>query len=83
MATISIKFLGGMQTITGKTSVQISIDSDSQVKDLSDHLQSLGFDPESSDTIVVLNGRGLGQWAPDRRIQDGDELIVFPSISGG
>jgi len=83
MATITIKFLAGLQTITGKTSVQISVDSNTQVKDLSGHLHSLGFDPESGSTIVVLNGRGLGQWAANRLIQDGDELIIFPSISGG
>ena len=47
MATITIKFLAGLQTITGKTSVQITVDPNTQVKDLSGYLHSLGFDPES------------------------------------
>jgi molybdopterin converting factor small subunit len=53
------------------------------VANLQARLQSMGIDLESEETIISLSGRGLCQWSPDRVLEDGEELAVFPHIAGG
>ena len=83
MATITIKFLAAVQTDLDQSVVQIEVNNDATCKDLQHHLQRLGVDLDARDAVIVLNGRGLRQWPAERKVKDGDQLIVFPLISGG
>jgi sulfur carrier protein ThiS len=46
-------------------------------------LKDLGINPDSPEVIISLSGKGLRQFPADHKLQSGEELIVFPNISGG
>jgi len=44
---------------------------------------ALNIDPDSDQVIISLAGRGIHQYPPGRLLQAGDEVMIFPNISGG
>jgi molybdopterin converting factor small subunit len=83
MFEITIKFLSGMRADMGMSSTTLSLSPDEDMHDLERHLRQLGIDPQANDIIITLNGRGLRQWPPDRRLVPNDVIAIFPLISGG
>ncbi len=83
MATVTVRFLGGMKAPPGEPSIEVALPDGSTVAELRDRLRGLGYDPTSTAIIVTLNGRGLRQWPADRPIGPADEVAVFQRIAGG
>jgi molybdopterin converting factor small subunit len=83
MFEITVKFLAGMRADMGKPSTTLSLSPEADLYDLELHLRQIGVDPQANDIIITLNGRGLRQWPPDRRLVPDDVVAVFPLISGG
>lgn len=83
MFEITVKFLAGMRADMGKSSTTLSLCPEADLCDLERHLRQIGVDPQANDIIITLNGRGLRQWPPDRRLVPDDVVAVFPLISGG
>ncbi len=83
MATVTVQLLGGLAAARGCQRIQIALPEGSSVDDLRRELVALGFDATSPAIIVTLNDRGLRQWPSDRPIAEGDQVAVFPRITGG
>jgi molybdopterin converting factor small subunit len=50
-----------------------------EVAQVSDLLSQFGV-PEKESLMILVNGRDAG---PDRVLQDGDVVAVFPAVAGG
>ena len=83
MMQINVRLLGGLRKERTPAPIQISLPDNATVADLTACLQTLDMDTNSNDIIISLSGRGIGQWPPDRLIQSGEEVVIFPHISGG
>ncbi len=83
MITIPVKLLGGLRQGREKTTLTLLFSDDSTVADLIAELESLAIAPDSEQVIISLNGRGIRQFSPEQSLQQGDEVMVFPNISGG
>lgn len=95
MIDVKIAFLSLLADITGKKFFVLSIDEDSNVKDIINHL-ILKFGKEfekiimkSADTlskyiILGLNGKDIRSFnGLDTIIHQGDEISFLPAIAGG
>lgn len=83
MIAIMVRFLGGLRQEMGKDSCTLWMPEGATVADLEPQLTALGLDLDENRNIAVLNQRGLNQWPPDQRLQNGEEVLVFPHIAGG
>ena len=83
MMAITVKFLGGLRHEMGMGSTTLQLPDGAVVADLESRLRALGLDLDAEKNVVVLEQRGLNQWPPDRRLADGETVIVFPHIAGG
>ncbi len=83
MTKVTAKLLGGLQTPQGGHSLDVALPEGSTVRDLDRRLAALGFDPGSLTIVVTLNGRGLRQWPCDHPVAGGDDVAIFPRITGG
>jgi molybdopterin converting factor small subunit len=54
----------------------MEVPDDTQVSDL---LSQFGV-PEKESLVILVNGRDAG---PDRVLQEGDVVAVFPTLAGG
>jgi molybdopterin converting factor small subunit len=83
MMQINVRLLGGLHKERASAPIQISLPENATVADLTTCLQSLDIVTNSNDIIISLSGRGISQWSPNRLIQSGEEVVIFPHISGG
>jgi molybdopterin converting factor small subunit len=83
MIQVNVRLLGGLRKERNSVPVQISLPDQATVHDLEAYLQTLGMDKSSNDVIISLSGRGITQWPPDRLLEYGEEVVIFPHISGG
>jgi|DewCreStandDraft_5_1066085.scaffolds.fasta_scaffold27382_2 molybdopterin converting factor small subunit len=83
MIEIPVRFLGGLRATMGTSQIILHLPEGATVGDLKSHLVILGVDLHSEDTIIVLNDLGIEQYPADRPLVTGDEVVLFPNISGG
>ncbi len=83
MMAITVKFLGGLRQEMGMDSTTLWLPDEATVADLEARLSALGLDLDAEKNIVVLEQRGLNQWPPERRLANGETVIIFPHIAGG
>jgi molybdopterin converting factor small subunit len=85
--TVQVRYLADLQVRTGRRQEGVILPADSRLQDALDWLNSrYGLTlPEGQAVMVVLNGRGWSQ-LPDKtatRLNEGDQLLLLPPISGG
>jgi len=88
---VSVRFFATVREAAGVPSVTVD------AADIGELLEALGdrFGPRFSRllgepapdperVVVLLNGRNLGRkLSMDRRLSDGDDIAIFPPVSGG
>ena len=80
---IKVKLFASYQDLAGKSEVELKVDPGAsvatvlnQLKELFPRLsERLGF-----NTLIALNGEYVSVTSP---VQDGDEMAIFPPVSGG
>ncbi|MHA2431026.1 MAG: MoaD/ThiS family protein [Promethearchaeota archaeon] len=95
MIDIKIAFLSLLADITGKDAIILSIDENSNIKDIIKKL-NLKFGKEFENTILnspdvlskyiilILNGKDIRSFdGLDTIIHQGDEISFLPAIAGG
>jgi molybdopterin converting factor small subunit len=83
MIAIPVKLLGGIPQDWEKSCITLSFIDGATVADLIVKIRALNIDPDSDQMIISLEGRGIHQYPPGRLLQAGDEVMIFPNISGG
>jgi molybdopterin converting factor small subunit len=83
MIVIPVKLLGGMPQSPENSSITLSFTDGATVTDLIMKIKVLDINPDSDQIIISLDGRGIHQYPPERPLQAGDEVMIFPNISGG
>lgn len=83
MITLQLRLLGGLYQDKLDSPMMLNLPDGSSVQDLENVLKRLGIDPDSTEVIISLSGRGIRQYPAERLLQSDEELIVFPNISGG
>ena len=83
MIVIPVKLLGGIPKSGEKANVTFSFADGATISDLIMKIKTLDVDPDSEQVIISLDGRGIHQYLPERPLQTGDEVMIFPNISGG
>lgn len=89
MATVKVRFFATFREVTG--CLEASVEA-SDVSELLEHLVArfgegfgrLVHDGSSDETVIMVNGRNMSQLqGPRTALADGDEVALFPPISGG
>lgn len=83
MITIRVKLLGGLHRSREASQFEVTLPDGATISDLEAHLSGLDIQSDSGEIIISLSGRGLRQWSQDKRLAPGDEVVIFPNISGG
>jgi molybdopterin synthase sulfur carrier subunit len=91
MAKVTVRFFATVREAAGTARLDVDAGDLSELlivlKDrsgpaLSKILDGLGSDPEG--VVMLINGRNLGRSrAFSHRLLDGDEVAIFPPVSGG
>jgi hypothetical protein len=83
MITLSLRLLGGLHQGKLASAMVLNLPDGASIQDLESQLKELGIHPDSPEVIISLAGKGIRQYPAGHRLQGGEELIVFPNISGG
>jgi sulfur carrier protein ThiS len=83
MIILQLRMLGGLSRDKLASPVTLNLPDGASVGELETLLEDLGINPDSPEVIISLSGKGLRQYPADHKLQSGEELIVFPNISGG
>jgi sulfur carrier protein ThiS len=83
MITLQLRLLGGLSREKLASPMTLKLPDGASVGELVTVLKDLGINPDSPEVIISLSGKGLRQYPADHKLQSGEELIVFPNISGG
>ncbi|MBT4288368.1 MAG: MoaD/ThiS family protein [Deltaproteobacteria bacterium] len=83
---IHIKYLVNIRELTGKKQEYVDFPNSSTLKDFADWLQEqYALVLPSRSIMTLLNGKNWNCY-PEKiatKVQDGDEIVLFPPISGG
>ena len=83
MIYIRLKLLGGLRKEKQTSGIEIEFPDGSTVQDLEIRLRQMEINPDAEEIIVSLSGRGIQQYPPERALENGEEVAVFPHIAGG
>lgn len=83
MITLQLRLLGGLSREKLTSPMTLNLPDGASIGELEAMLKDLGINPDSPEVIISLSGKGLHQYPADHKLQSGEELIVFPNISGG
>lgn len=91
MARVTVKLFATIREAAGTDSVRVEAENSSEILDLlkamfgsrlSRLLDNLDSDPDR--IVILINGRNPGRpLALSQRLSDGDEVAIFPPVSGG
>lgn len=93
--TLTIKFIGALRHLSGKTQLTINFQEGMSLKDLvtkisqqmpklektfSDHQ----FNDSRSNALILINGREISVLnGLETKLNDGDEIVFVPVVHGG
>lgn len=83
MITVKVKLLGSLRQGREKSTMNLEFMDGATMADLIIRLESMDVHLNSDQIIVSLDGRGIHQYQPEHPLQTGNEVIIFPNISGG
>jgi len=92
MAHVKVKYLGNIRGITGKESEEFDVENlDELIQEIGRRYRSKEMDyylseKESTDPSLIIthNGHSVRRVRDyDRKLEDGDEIILMTVISGG
>ena len=93
--TLTIKFIGALRHISGKTQITVSCPKDISLKDLVENLsqdmpslKKTLVDQQLSDArsnaLVLVNGKEISALEGlETKLCDGDEIVFVPVVHGG
>jgi molybdopterin converting factor small subunit len=84
--TVRIKYLSAVRDTTGKRVDELALPQGSKLRDVAGWLQqTYGVEVPGPRLLSTLNGRGWSQLPDllDTELHEGDELALFPLVSGG
>ena len=84
--TVRIRYLSGLRDTTKTRMEEVRFPSGTSLQDVSRWLkEKYGITVPSPSLMSTLNGRGWSQTprALATELQDGDEVALFPLLSGG
>ncbi len=93
--TLSIKFIGALRHISGKTLLSVNYQEDISLKGLIDKLiQELPelkktfsdqqINDSKSNSLILINGREISVLnGLETKLSDGDEIVFVPVVHGG
>jgi sulfur-carrier protein len=82
MASITVKLFAAYQEAYGKSEVVLEIDSGLTVAEVGDRIRT-PFPALHPLAAVTRYGINLGFVEPNAIVQDGDEVVLIPPVSGG
>ncbi len=92
---LTIKFIGALRHLSGKTEFTVSFQEDISIKELVDkitqdfpELKHTFCDQELNDSrsnsLVLINGREISVLnGYETKLEDGDEIVFVPVVHGG
>ena len=92
---LTIKFVGALRHITGKTKLTLDVEKEISVKELlakiskqTPKLETSFGDPQGADSmsnaLILVNGREIGVLGGlETLLNDGDEVVFVPIVHGG
>ncbi|HTP59440.1 MAG TPA: MoaD/ThiS family protein [Spirochaetia bacterium] len=84
--TVRIRYLSGLRNTTGIPSEEVRFPVGTPLRDVSQWLaRKYGITAPGPGVMSTLNGRGWSQTALalETQLSDGDEISLFPLLSGG
>ncbi len=93
--TLTIKFVGALRNLSGKTSLTLNIQEGASVKSvvevLSEQFPALkhtfsdsDLNDSRSNSLVLVNGVEISVLAGyETKVSDGDEVVFVPVVHGG
>ncbi len=84
--TVTIKYLVNFSEKTGKSKEDVSFDEGADLNTLSGWLlETYGVAAPAKGMMNLLNGHGWNQYPEymEKKLCDGDTVILMPTISGG
>ena len=92
---LTLKFIGAMRQISGKTQLTVNYQEGNTLKDLVSRLtgempqiQKMFSDHQlgdsASNSLVLVNGREISVLSGyETKLSDGDEIVFVPVVHGG
>ncbi|HUJ75249.1 MAG TPA: MoaD/ThiS family protein [bacterium] len=84
--TVRIRYLSGLRDATGIRAEEVQFPAGTPLRDVSRWLaRKYGIEAPGPGVMGTLNGRGWSQTAQalETRLSEGDEIALFPLLSGG
>ena len=84
--TVRIRYLSGLRDATGIRMEEVPFPAGTRLRDVSAWLAGkYGIACPGPSVMSTLNGRGWSQTtqALEAKLQEGDEIALFPLLSGG
>jgi sulfur-carrier protein len=93
--TLTLKFIGALRHISGKTQLTVSIQKGMLLKDLISQLKQempllektftdQQLNDSKSNALILVNGREISVLnGMETELSDGDEIVFIPVVHGG
>jgi sulfur-carrier protein len=82
MATVTVKLFAAYQEAYGKPEVILEVPSDMTVEKVGDRIRA-PFPALHPLAAITRYGLNLAFVEPNTLVQDGDEVVLIPPVSGG
>jgi sulfur-carrier protein len=82
MKSITVRLFASLREAAGESVVHLELEDGARVADVWDALSRVcsGLEPYRGRALAALNRRYV---STDMQLADGDELALFPPVSGG
>ncbi|MCW4028413.1 MAG: MoaD/ThiS family protein [Candidatus Bathyarchaeota archaeon] len=93
--TITVKFVGALRHLSGKTQFTLNLPADATIKDAVEEIcrqlpnvkhvfSDQTLNSAQSNSLVLVNGKEISVLAGyQTKLRDGDEVVFVPVVHGG